>query len=134
MASKKFEDLIYIVNYWRYEFEDDVCIPLKAFLDRQKAEDFKEKCIDEAIRVVDGINNYWKENQAEFDKVSSEVREIIYEHRKLTEEGKEKSKITAELCAGERRLALSHKYHPEFCTVERDVDYSYEIQTIELVT
>lgn len=120
---------IYIVEYHYQSYEDYMIHPIKAFRDKQKAEEFVKDCEAECLRINIEVENYWFEHKKEYDRLRAVIREKVIKKKFSldTPEGKRSAKIME----GKRNIIKSHKYHPNYPGHEGG-DFSYEITPLEL--
>lgn len=118
---------IYIVTHIS---SDGDCLseaPMKAFIEQEKAEEFKTGCEKELIRVRKEIKKYWDPVKDEFEELRHKIRDDLLA-KKFNRKGKKQTRIT-EIINEERKILASNKYHS---SPYYDYDNSYEINELEI--
>lgn len=121
---------IYIVTHISSD-GDCLCeAPMKAFIDKEKAEEFRTGCEKDLIRVRNEVTEYWKQNKDEFEKVRHQIRDDLLA-KKFNEKGKKQKRIT-ELMDKEREILSSNIYHdyPYYDAMSEET--SYQIDELEI--
>jgi len=104
--------------------------PMKAFIDRDKAEEFKRGCEKELIRIRNKVEKYWEQNQDEFDKLRAKSRDAILA-KKFNKESNTQKRVI-EIVNEERKILASHKYHSSPYYDCMNDDTSYQIDELEI--
>ena len=104
--------------------------PMKAFIEQEKAKEFKTGCEKELIRVRDEVEKYWAQNYDEFEKLRHQIRDDLLA-KKFNKQGKKQKRIT-EMMNEERKILSSHKYHnyPYYDAMSEET--SYQIDELEI--
>jgi len=121
---------IYIVKYNYETYEDYTIYPIKAFRDKQKAEEFVKECQGECLRISAKIEDYWSKYQKEYDELRKILREKIT--KKQFRHDLKEAKRNVEIMTGEKDIINSHKHHPNYIAHPKE-EFSYQIDVLELV-
>lgn len=124
--------IIYIVTHTSSD-GDCLCeAPMKAFIDKDKAEEFKTGCEKELIRVRNEVAKYWEQNKKELDNLRNQVRDELLSTNKFNRKGKNQTRIN-EMINEERKILSSNLYHnhPSYYDALSE-ETSYEIDELEI--
>lgn len=107
---------------------------IKAFKDKQKAEEFAINCQKETDRIRKEIKAHYEKYREELDNISNILRKKIMTHSKkkiVIEWSKCPQSIRRkEIINKTNRIYKSHKYHPDFGDI--DDQHEYNIVEVEL--
>lgn len=118
---------IYIVTHISSD-GDCLCeAPMKAFIEPDKAKEFKTGCEKELIRVKNEVETHWNQVKEEYDKLRNKIRDDLLA-KKFNREGKKQTRVT-EIIEEERNIFASNKYHD---TPYYGSESSYEIDELEI--
>ena len=120
---------IHIVEYQCSDFSEFITFPIRAFKNKQKAEDFIKECKEECERIDLELEEYWSKYRVEYYGVKEVVRQFARENLRIDTKMKE-FKRQNEIKAGERKIIASHKHHKD-CLRKKDGNH-YDISTIQL--
>ena len=121
---------IYVVEYYYSTYEDYIIYPIKAFRDKQKAEELVKECQAECLRIDIDLENYWFKHQKEYDGLREVIREKLQKGQLIRD--LQEVKRSAEIMTGEKDIINSHKHHPNYPGNSKE-DFSYDINVLELV-
>lgn len=123
---------IYMVEYYHHDWcnEDEIREPIKAFVDKKKADAFAKLCEKEKDRIQMSLQAYWMEHKPERDGIANAIRESLLNGTYV--KGSILELRQNEIMAGSQIIEQSHKYHPDW-SIFQDSDIDYEVNSIELV-
>jgi hypothetical protein len=131
---------IYIVIHVSSDGECMCETPMKAFIEQDKAEEFKTGCEKELIRVTNEVEKYWEPVKDEFEELRKKIRDDILA-KKFNIEGKKQTRLI-EIINEERKIMDSNKYHSSpyynydnsYQVDELEIEYTPDIKFITMIT
>ena len=121
---------IYIVTHISSD-GDCLCeTPMKAFIEQEKAEEFKTGFEKELIRVRNEVKKYWKQNKEEFENLRNKIRDDMIA-KKFNRNGRKQTRVT-EIMNKERVILDSNKYHDYPYYGAMDKETSYQVDELEI--
>ena len=127
---------IYVIVYDMFDGDCSYNRIIKAFTNDLDAEEFCSLCKAESQRIHKEIEYHYEIHADELDEINSKVRDIIYANGKLKKpKVLDFSKLPEsirrrEIGDAEQEMLKSHKYDPDFRSLEDE--YCYNIEEVEL--
>ena len=129
---------IYVIVYDMFDGECSYNRIIKAFMEKKDAEEHAALCKAESERIHKECDDHYKKYKDEIESVLLKMREYVYANAKLKILDKNRVDVTQtpeakrnrEIMEEEHAIIKSHKYDPDFMSLEDE--YCYNIEEVEM--